>query len=224
MKSEIVDLTHLVNSSMTVYPDTVKPAFELYNSIEEDGFAELKMTFCTHTGTHIDAPCHILKNRKSLDQFKIDKFIGKAIVIPCKDLKEISIEYLEPFKEKILQIEFILFYTGWQFKWNSVSYFEDFPVLTKEAAEWLATFRLKGIGFDTISADGIVMLEKNSSVALQNHHVLLGKEIIIIENLNNLDKLPDSVFTFQCMPLKVENADGSPVRAFAVIEYEIGVV
>jgi len=62
------------------------------------------------------------------------------------------------------------------------------------------------------------MLEKDSSIALPNHHILLGKEIVIIENLYNLDKLPDSVFTFQCVPLKIENADGSPVRAFAIIE------
>ena len=218
MKSKIVDLTHLVNSNMTVYPDTVKPAFKIYNTIEKDGFAELKMTFCTHTGTHIDAPCHILKNGKSLDQFPIDKFIGKAIVILCTGLKEINLEYLKPFRDMISHIEFILFYTGWQFKWNSENYFEDFPVLTKEATEWLTTFKLKGIGSDTISADKVGMLEKDSSIALPNHHILLGKEIVIIENLYNLDKLPDSVFTFQCVPLKIENADGSPVRAFAIIE------
>jgi arylformamidase len=218
MKNKIVDLTHLVNGDMTVYPDTIKPGFELYNTIEKDGFAELKLTFCTHTGTHIDAPCHILENRKSLDGFPIDKFIGKAFVIPCLDGKDISLEYLQPLIKKISEVEFLLFYTGWQFKWNSKEYFENFPVLKEDAAEWLTLFKLKGIGFDVISADKVEMIGKESTIALPNHHTLLGNEILIIENLTNLDLLPDSVFTFQCMPLKIENADGSPVRAFAIIE------
>ena len=216
--NKVIDLTQLINSSMTVYPGTVPTKIEKYNTIEKDGFAELKLTFCTHIGTHIDAPCHILKNMKSLDQFPVDKFIGKAILIPCMHEKEISLEYLKPFKERISKTEFILFFTGWQFKWNTEKYFDDFTALTKEAAEWLATFNLKGIGFDAISADKVDFNEKDLSVALKIHNVLLGNEIIIIENLTNLDKLPDTLFTFQCMPLKVENADGSPVRAIAILD------
>ena len=203
---------------MTVYPGTVPTAIEKYNTIEKDGFAELKLTFCTHIGTHIDAPCHILENMKSLDQFPVDKFIGKAILIPCMHEKEISLEYLKPFKEKISKSEFILIFTGWQFKWNTEKYFENFPVLTEKAAGWLTTFNLKGIGFDAISADKVDFNEKDLSVALRNHNILLEKEIIIVENLTNLDKLPDTLFTFQCMPLKVENADGSPVRAIAILD------
>ena len=214
----VIDLTHVVNSNMTVYPDTVKPAFELYNTIEKDGFAELKMTFCTHTGTHIDAPSHILKNRKSLDRFPVDKFIGKAITIPCLNLNVIGLEYLKVYTKKIAQVEFILFFTGWQYKWNTEHYFEDFPVLSKDAAQWLTTFKLKGIGFDAISADRINMPEKKESIALPNHFILLGKEVLLIENLTNLDKLTEDIFTFQCMPLKIENADGSPVRAIAITE------
>jgi arylformamidase len=214
----VIDLTHLVNSKMTVYPDTVKPAFELYNTIEKDGFAELKMTFCTHTGTHIDAPSHILKNRRSLDQFPVDKFIGRAITIPCLNLNVIGLEYLKAYTKKIAQVEFILFFTGWQYKWNTEHYFENFPVLSGEAAKWLTTFKLKGIGFDAISADRINIPGKEASLALPNHSILLGNEVLLIENLTNLDKLPEDIFTFQCMPLKIENADGSPVRAIAITE------
>ncbi len=216
--NKIIDLTQLINSSMTLYPGTVPTSIEKYNTIEKDGFAELKLTFCTHIGTHIDAPCHILKNMKSLDQFPVDKFIGKAFIISLKNEKEICLEFLESFKERLAEVEFVLFYTGWQFKWNTKKYFDDFPSLTKEAAEWLTTFNIKGIGFDAISADKVDFNETDLSVALRNHNILLEKEIIIIENLTNLDKLPETVFTFQCFPLKVENADGSPVRAVAILD------
>ena len=212
MGNIIIDLTHTLNKNMTVYPDTVLPIFESYNTIEKDGFAEIKMSMSTHTGTHIDAPCHLLLNSKSLDQFPINKFIGKAIVIPCQDKKEISLEYLLTFKDVISQVDFVLFFTGWHEKWNSTDYFINFPTLTKEAVEWLTKFKLNGLGFDTISVD------KVASKDLPNHHIILGKEIIIIENLTNLDKLPKSIFSFHCLPLKIENADGSPVRAIAIIE------
>jgi kynurenine formamidase len=217
MRNKLIDLTHLLNEQITVYPDTVGPEFKVLNTIEKHGFTELKMTIVTHSGTHIDAPCHILKNTKSIDQFPPDKFIGNAIVIPCQGKHEISLEYLQTFEDKISQIDFILFFTGWQYKWKTKDYFNDCPVPTREAAQWLTKFKLKGIGFDAFSVDKIIPAKKVTSENLPNHYILLEREILLIENLTNLDKLPESVFTFQCLPLFVENADGSPVRAIATV-------
>jgi len=173
-----------------------------------------------HTGTHIDAPCHMFKNAKSIDQFPIDKFVGKAILIPCQDKTEITLEYLQEFEEKIAQADFILFFTGWQYKWNTQAYFENSPTPTIEAAKWLTKFKLKGIGFDSFSVDKIISAHTVTEENLPNHHILLAKEILLIENLTNLDKLPDSPFSFQCLPLNIENADGSPIRPIAVIDEE----
>ena len=158
-----------------------------------------------------------LQNAKSIDQFSLDKFIGNAIVIPCQDKHEISLKYLQTFEDKITQIDFILFFTGWQYKWNTKDYFSDSPIPTREAAKWLTKFRLKGIGIDSFSVDKIISAGTVTSENLPNHHILLGKEILLIESLANLDKLPDSAFTFQCIPLNIENADGSPVRAMAMV-------
>jgi arylformamidase len=217
MQNKLIDLTQILNEKITVYPDTVGPTFEILNTVEKSGFAEVKITMVFHTGTHIDAPCHIIKNTKSIDRFPTDKFIGNAIVIPCQGTKEINLKYLQTFEDKITQIDFILFFTGWQDKWNTKEYFDDNPVPTQEAAKWLTKFKLKGIGIDAFSVDKIIPATKITSGNLPNHHILLGKEILLIENLTNLDKLPDGPFSFQCLPLNVENADGSPVRAIAMI-------
>ena len=217
MQNKPIDLSHILNENMTVYPDTLSPKFEIINTVEKDGFAELKMTMVLHSGTHMDAPCHIIKNAKSIDRFPIEKFIGMAIVIPCGDKDEISLEYLQTFEEKIAQIDFILFFTGWQFKWDTKDYFDDSPTLTTEAAKWLTKFKLKGIGFDSFSVDKIISAQTVTLENLPNHHILLEKEILLIENLTNLDKLPDCAFLFQCFPLNIENADGSPVRPIAII-------
>jgi arylformamidase len=217
MQTKTIDLTHILNDRITVYPDTLGPKFENINTVEKDGFAEMQMTSVFHCGTHIDAPCHILKNTKSLDQFPIEKFMGNAIVIPCHGEEEITVEYLKPFQNKIESVDFILFFTGWQNKWNTKGYFDNCPTPTIEAAKWLTNFKLKGIGFDSFSVDRVVSAQKITSETLPNHYILLGKEILLIENLTNLDKIPDSVFSFQCLPLNIENADGSQVRAIAKI-------
>jgi len=212
MPTKIIDLTHVINENITVFPGTLEPKFTQLNTIERDGFAELRMTMCTHTGTHIDAPCHMIKSAKSLDQFPAAKFVGKAIVIPCQGRNEIGLDYLQSFESQIPKVKFIIFFTGWQMKWKTAAYFEDFPTLTLEASKWLTKFNLDGLGFDAISVDEVLAVDQ------PNHHILLKEEILIIENLTNVDKLPAGIFNFQCLPLKVENADGSPIRAIATVE------
>jgi arylformamidase len=208
---KIIDLTHLINEEIPVYPGTEKPVFD---KIDVDGYRELKMHLFTHTGTHIDAPYHILRHGRTLDALPFDHFIGQGMVIDCKALvnKKISLEFLKQFEAQISEAEFILLNSGWSAKWGGEDYFENFPTLTTEATEWLTNFKLKGIGLDCISLDVV------NSHDLPNHHIVLDEEIIIIENLTNLDSLPGSRFIFQCFPLKIEHADGSPVRALAVID------
>ena len=122
----------------------ITPIFEVSNTVEKDGFTEIKMTMASHTGTHIDAPCHIIQDTKSLDQFPVDKFVGKAIVIPCQDKEDITLEYLQTYEDRIAQVDFILFITGWQYKWKTKDYFSDSQIPTIEAAKWLTNFKFKG--------------------------------------------------------------------------------
>ena len=212
---KILDLTHLLNTDVTVYPGTEKPVFIQANTVEKDGFAEQKMTMYTHTGTHIDAPAHMLEKGKSLDQLKPESFYGKAICIDVTKVtgKYIELEHLELFIEKIKLVDFVLLQTGWSKKWKNENYFDGFPVLSEESCNWLVNFNLKGIGVDAISVDPVDELYE-----MVNHNIIFGKKMIIIENLTNLTSLGQEVFTFACFPLKVENADGSPVRAVAIME------
>lgn len=211
MERKIIDLTHTINEKMTVYPGTPAPIIKDYSTIGKEGFAELLLTMVTHTGTHIDAPCHIIKGAKKLSDFPLVKFAGLAIVIDCEGNNEISLEILKSRENDINKVEFVLFRSGWSRKWEEDDYFGKFPVLTNEAAQWLSGFDLKAVGFDYVSVDAMDASE------LPNHRILLSKEILIIENLTDLDKLPETKFDFYAIPLKIENADGSPVRAFAEI-------
>lgn len=209
---KIIDLNHLLNNETTVYPGAVKPSFKVTGTVEKDGYSEHELTMGTHTGTHIDAPGHMLLNGKTLDQMPLSKFVGKATVIRCEGKKEIELPFLKDFETQISQVDFILFNTGWDKKWKDPDYIGDYSTLSSEAAEWLTQFDLNGLGFDTISVDKVI------DTSQTNHHILFKKGMLIVENLTNLDKLPDDIFTFQCIPLKIENADGSPIRAVAILE------
>ena len=74
---KVVDLTHVIESTMPVYPGKQPPTFEPANTYEKDGFKETKISMFTHTGTHMDPPAHIFKGRTTLDAFSPDQFIGK---------------------------------------------------------------------------------------------------------------------------------------------------
>lgn len=210
----IIDLTHTIKEDMPVYPGTEPPSLSNANTIEKDGFAELLLTMYSHTGTHIDAPCHMIAGAKSLSDFDAGKFIGKACVLDFSDLEavEICLSDIRAHEYKISQADFVVIRTGWEKYWGTASYFEGFPVLSSDAAKWLASFNLKGVGVDAISVDGV------GSESFDVHFSFMEKEIVIIENLTNLNQIRDEFFTLSVFPLKLQDADGSPVRAVA-IEY-----
>jgi kynurenine formamidase len=208
----ILDLSHSVSSHMPVYPGTERPVITTGCTIEEDGFEEKKISFYSHTGTHMDAPAHMIQESKTLDKFSIDHFYGKAVLVnvststkPMIDLEDLAI-----CADKLDQHEFLLIHTGWSRFWGKDSYYSDYPVLSAEAVEWICRYNLKGFGMDVISVD-----EANSE-RFPIHRSLLKKDIVIVENLKNLDLVPVPSFTFSCFPLKFVEADGSPVRAVAL--------
>ncbi len=214
---KVIDLTHTIYQGMPVFPGTEPPLFEPANTLEMHGYLEKKITFYSHTGTHIDAPSHIMENGLTLDSFAVDRFMGKGLVINVLhiDSRTIKLTDLLPFQKQIRNIEYLLLYTGWSHYWGQEKYFKDFPVLSLDAAEWLAqNSKLKGIGADTISFD------HESSKIFAIHKLLLEKEILILENLTNLELLLDSNFLFWGLPLKTLNADGAPIRAVAVPQKE----
>ncbi len=209
----LIDLTHPIHEDMPVYPDTEQPVIITGCSYEQDGFLEKKITIYSHTGTHMDAPAHLIKGGKYLDQYDISRFYGSAIVVHLESNgdKSIDLGVLNPVERQLKNTDFLLIHTGWSRYWGTDDYFANFPVLTPEAAEWLAGIGLKGIGFDAISVDSA------DTQTYPIHKILLGSDMVIVENLANLDQLHEGAFEFSCFPLHFQQADGSPIRAVASI-------
>lgn len=209
----IIDLSHVIHPGISVYPGTPPPGLEWIAQVATDGFAERNLTLTSHMGTHIDAPAHMVKGGKTLDQYTPDYFMGPALAIDCRSLanSDITIDLLKDWEASINQVDFVLFCTGWADQWGTEAYLTGYPVLTAEAAHWLVHKKIKGVGMDSISPDPL------SSSHYPIHHLLFDRELLIIENLNNLHLLTGLLFQFICLPLKVEQLDAAPARAMALL-------
>ena len=208
----VLDLTHTLAEGMPAYPGTEPPTLRSANTVAQDGFAEKLLTMYSHTGTHIDAPAHMLAEGPTLDRMEIGSFVGPACVLDVTGQDCIERTLLESRQHLLEGAEFVLFHTGWSRLWGQEAYFEGFPVLAPEATRWLADRGLKGVGFDAISVDPV------GSTDFPNHLILFRKGLLSIENLTGLKPLIGRRFLFSCLPLKIEEADGSPVRAVAILD------
>ncbi len=209
----VIDLTHAINASISVFPGTTPPEIKNVMTVKEDGAAEKHIAMYSHTGTHMDAPAHMIEGGRTLDAYKPSTFVGKALVIDVTGVKDrIGFEDLLPFGPWLQDVKYVFFRTGWSAYWGTDEYLEGFPALTKKAANWLCEQRVRGVGIDAISID------KMDCDDFPVHKILLSCEMIIIENLTNLDKLPEKAFDVVCMPLNLEDADGAPVRVMAMLE------
>ncbi len=208
-----IDLTHVIKADMPVYPDTLPPKLETANTIEKDGFRETLITMFSHTGTHMDAPAHVYADEMTLDALPIDRFVGKALIIDCRDVEingRIDMGHVEKYGDAAKNAEFLIFRTGWAEKWDTPDYFDGFPCIDDSVADFLIATGKKGVGVDAIGIDPV-------GAPLDTHLKLLkGSKIVIIENLTNLNGI-DGLFTFAALPLKFLNADGAPIRAIAMV-------
>lgn len=194
---------------MTVYPGDEPPTVTALARVEEDGYRVHRLTLTTHTGTHVDAPAHLLAQGRTLDRFPVSHFDGPALVVDCRACHgEISRRILASAMDGVTP-EFVLLHTGWSRFWGTASYLTGFPVLSHEAAAWLASLPLKGVGVDTISVD------RPDADDLPCHRLLLAHEIVIIENLTNLAAIPQGRCRLSCLPLLITDADGAPARVVA---------
>jgi len=199
---------------MPVYPGTEPPVLEQANTVERNGFAETLLRMYSHTGTHVDAPGHMVGGAPFLDHFPAGRFVGRACVVDVSAAagRTVSAAELDEHRGLVEGCDFVLLHTGWSRYWGDERYFDGFPVASADAAAWLIGRRLKGVGLDAISADPV------GPPPYPNHIALFREGMILIENLANLAPLVGKAFLFACLPLAYEHADGSPVRAVAIFE------
>lgn len=210
----IIDLTQSISPTLKQFPGSPDVAFIKWSKYEIEGYNLEVMFLSTHTGTHMDAPSHFIKEGYSVDKIDVNRFIMSSthIIRIHKDPNElISLEDIVNSGVSINTGDSIVFSTGWEKHYFSDNYMSSNPGLSIEAATYLIDNKINTVAIDTPSIDA----GKDSSFIA--HQALLKNNIIIIENLCNLEKINKNNFTFIAVPLKIIGATGSPIRALAII-------
>ncbi len=210
-----IDLTLTLSESIPTFPGSPKPQFILWSDIKKDGYNLELLFLSSHTGTHLDAPYHFVKNGLKIDQIPLDRLVRKATIIKLKKTKNTAITksdiiLFEKKNGKIPNRSSVFFFTGWQKNLKKDNYFTENPGLNVSAAKYLALKKINLVGIDSPSID----IGKDESFSV--HHILSKNNILIVENLANLNKISSTELSFTILPLKLKDATGSPVRAIAL--------
>lgn len=181
-----------------------------------EGRETKKVVLSTHTGTHIDAPLHFLKNGRSIDDIELHKLVGPAKLIDVSDVKEVRIDHIRGKLD--LNIKKYIFRFHWGRYWNSREFYKDWPYFSTETVEFLVhEMNIEFLGIDTPSPDS----PKNGFGSINdspNHKILLSKGVVICEYMANLEKINVEKFFLVALPLRIRRGDGSPARCIAIIE------
>jgi len=206
MGKKWIDVSVTIKPGMAHWPDNPAIRVDRMLDMEKGDVCNVSvLSFGSHTGTHMDAPLHFLRNGKSLDKMPLDATIGPARVIEIKDKEAVKVE--EIANQRIKPGERILFKTrNSKNAWKSDDFEKNFIYISKEAAVFLAKAKVMTVGIDYLSVGGFFKDGK------ETHDALLSAGIWVIEGLN-LAKIKPGKYELNCLPIKVLNSDGAPARA-----------
>jgi len=217
---KIIDLSMTIREGMITFPVHWHPSVEInqLGRFEVEGRETRKVTIGTHTGTHVDAPRHFIKQGNTIEHVDLDKFYGEARRVDFTELRdktEITVEMLQSALGNQTPKR-ILFQFDWDLKTDSLAYYSDHPFLSTEAAQYLVNQGVVLVGFDSPMPDN-PLNGRGSDNDSPNHTILLGAGVVILEYLCNLRDIDKDTFILSALPIKIENGDGAPVRAVAII-------
>jgi len=206
----IYDVTVPITNTMPVWPGD--PPVQLLSKSHESRdkthvVTVTAITMASHTGTHIDAPFHMIQGGKRLNEFLLDILVGKARVLEIPALRSIGRAELEGVNWD--GVERVLLKTQNSAHWRDGKFYEEFVYLEPDGAEFLVQRGVRLVGIDYLSID------KFQSPSHPTHFALLKKNILILEALN-LKGVTPGEYTMYALPLNLQDADGAPARVILI--------
>jgi len=177
------------------------------------GFSTKFLGFTDHTGTHMDSKNHFHPDGETIDMYDLSYFMGEALYLDLSDREwdeEVSKKNFETALDRIgeeIKEGDIVVVRAWKHGRDHEKFGDSF-LLNQESAWYLIDRNIKMFCTDLATVD-------YSDRYRNAHYYMLERNILMVENLVNLDKLKEGRFTFMALPLKIRGATGSPVRALA---------
>jgi len=245
---QLFELSHPWGHGVPSYPgqDDVK----MYRSVKhaQHGVLAWKINTVMHTGTHMNAPIHMIQRGADLSELPVDRFFGNGVVlsIPKGSYEVITAKDLEAARPEVRKGDIVVIVTGWHHKYSdSLEYFGRSPGLSKDAAEWLVKKECRLVAVDTQqidhplatslgphrggptmrrlageyqSATGLDPKKEHGEWNIANK-TLLAAGIPTIEQVGgDVDLLLGKRATFAATPWKFEHGDACPVRFVAMLD------
>ncbi|HII02723.1 TPA: cyclase family protein [Methanosarcinaceae archaeon] len=238
---KVIDITVPISPSTRVFPGDPEPSIKSVYTLEADGCAVSRLSFGSHTGTHVDAPSHILKDGKPVDNLELGGLMGRALILDFSSKTgALSVDILESVFRNTSSPEGITvlllktkspgFRTGAGSDLNDTDArqaedsgnrkngekeengeLDESVYLEESAAAWIVNNGFTTVGIDSFSVDSL------ASENLPAHHILLSSRVNIVECLD-LSPVEAGNYFFICLPLKIVDCDGAPARAVLLQE------
>jgi arylformamidase len=198
----IYDVSMIIDENMQVYKnkEDKKPRIDLVLRFEKNKCNESKIDMNLHTGTHIDAPYHMVNKGNTIESIAIEKLVRNCKVL---DLTYVNNKITETDLEKkqIEKDDFIILKTKNSFE---EEFKFDFVYLDKYGADYLKRKDISGVGIDALG------IERNQEKH-ETHKILFSRNIVIIEGLR-LKNVKEGKYFMYALPLRIKNVDAAPAR------------
>lgn len=215
----IIDLSYPVDeNSPCELP--IEPA-KIYDTatMEKDGYFESRVDLSGHCSTHTDTPSLMYADGFTIDQIPLEQLSGMVTLInfsqdkkPGDEITEQEIINWITENGDIEKDSIIFLYTGMQEYAYQPIFNRKWIGLSREAAKLLCDKNIKVVGTDAPSIDS----PRGHELEFPAHHTFLENEVPIVENICNLDKLPENFYVV-IAPLKLCKSSGAPTRVFAFV-------
>jgi len=205
-----------------------KVATELRTSHSKGDLSQsTTLTINCHAFTHVDAPLHFLPGGRHIAEMAVDQWIGEAAVVDLTHVREnseVTAAELEKQAQHVQAGDIVLLRTDWprRASVDTQRFWRDAPYTGQSACEWLIQRKVKAVGYDYPPDYCVRMMIFEPEKPLRRednttHHAFFPAGVVVIEYLTNLDQIGVPRCRFVALPLPVEGADGSPVRAVAIV-------
>ncbi len=195
--TEMIDISLELRKGIINYPGDAPYEEYAYRTHKEAGVHITRVFMETHSGTHFDAPFHMIENGKKASEIPLENFIGPCTVVECDSLEIRSQDIPAKHQERIL------FKTSNSGKYSH--FVEDFVSLSLDAANVLVDRKVKLVGIDYLS------IEKYDTQNFHVHKRLLSNGVVIMEGLDMTRAEPGD-YELLALPLRMTE-DGAPCRA-----------
>ncbi|MFK0154720.1 cyclase family protein [Streptomyces sp. NPDC090493] len=201
-----------------------------------------------HTGTHVNAPKHLMQRAEGVGSLDLRRFFGNGVVVDCpkEEWELVTAQDLEKSGARIEAGDIVIVMTGWHRHYSdSQRYFAHGPGLDPDAALWLAEREVGLVGVDTAYVDhplATSLAAHRGGPAVNYltaryetttgrraaedfpewnpaHRALLAAGIPTVENVGgDVAALAGRRATFHAMPWRWPEGDACPVRLVAITD------